>query len=218
MVLGWDQSAEAWLTVMGSTGDFSRFGVLDAPMLKRVVSSGAQTVLDVGCGEGRFCRIMSEHVPLVTGLDPTRKLLDQARLLGGATYVEGHAEALPFDDGSFHCVVSYLSLIDIADAKRALSEMSRVLKPGGRLMVLEFSQIPNDMLQRMYDTYSFNVIPQMGRMITGDRDSYQYLVESIRKFPRPPEFQTMIRKAGFVNTKAEIILGGAVAIHSGWKI
>ncbi|MEO0747009.1 MAG: class I SAM-dependent methyltransferase [Pseudomonadota bacterium] len=135
MVLGWDQSAEAWLTVMGSTGDFSRFGVLDAPMLKRVVSSGAQTVLDVGCGEGRFCRIMSEHVPLVTGLDPTRKLLDQARLLGGATYVEGHAESLPFDDGSFECVVSYLSLIDIADATAALSEMSRVLKPGGRLLI-----------------------------------------------------------------------------------
>ena len=135
MVLGWDQSAEAWLTVMGSTGDFSRFGVLDAPMLERVVLSGAETVLDVGCGEGRFCRIMSEHVPYVTGLDPTAKLLDQARDLGGATYVEGHAEMLPFEDVSFDAVVSYLSLIDISDAKSALGEMARVLKPGGRLLI-----------------------------------------------------------------------------------
>ena len=135
MVRGWDQSAEAWLTAMGTTGDFSRFGVLDAPMLDRVMASGARTALDVGCGEGRFCRLMAGHVAEVTGIDPNRALLDRARALGGATYVDGRAEALPFDDASFDLVVSYLSLIDIADATSALAEMARVLTPGGRLLI-----------------------------------------------------------------------------------
>jgi len=93
-----------------------------------------------------------------------------------------------------------------------------VLKPGGRLMVLEFSQLPNDALQKLYDLYSFNVIPQMGKMIVGDRDSYQYLVESIRKFPDQETFLAMIRDAGFENAKYRNLTMGVTALHSGWKI
>lgn len=132
---GWDRSADAWLALLGQEGDFSRVHVLDAPMMARVVLTGAQSALDVGCGEGRFCRMLAATVPEVIGLDPTRKLLDAARAEGGATYVTGTAEALPFADARFDLVVNYLTLIDIADARRGLREMVRVLRPGGHLLI-----------------------------------------------------------------------------------
>ena len=100
----------------------------------------------------------------------------------------------------------------------ALNEAYRVLRPGGRLMVLEFSHIPNEMMQKAYDLYSFNLIPVMGQIIANDRDSYQYLVESIRKFPDQETFAGMIRKAGFGQVKYRNLSLGIAALHSGWKI
>ena len=100
----------------------------------------------------------------------------------------------------------------------ALAEAYRVLRPGGRLMVLEFSQIPNDLMQKVYDLYSFNIIPRMGQAIAGDRDSYQYLVESIRQFPDQEIFLQMIRDAGFENAKYRNLTMGIACLHSGWKI
>jgi demethylmenaquinone methyltransferase/2-methoxy-6-polyprenyl-1,4-benzoquinol methylase len=100
----------------------------------------------------------------------------------------------------------------------ALAEAFRVLRPGGRLMVLEFSQIPNDLMQKAYDLYSFNVIPTMGKLVTGDRDSYQYLVESIRKFPDQDRFASMIGAAGFSLVKYRNLSMGIAALHSGWKL
>lgn len=132
---GWDRSAAAWLTLIGEEGDFSRKHVLDAPMLERVRLSGAETALDVGCGEGRFCRMMADMGVRVTGLDPTEALLDAATAKGGATYVSGRAEVLPFEADRFDMVVFYLSLIDIADLTRAIAEAARVLTPGGRVLV-----------------------------------------------------------------------------------
>ena len=100
----------------------------------------------------------------------------------------------------------------------ALAEAYRVLRPGGRLMVLEFSQIPNELMQKAYDLYSFNIIPRMGQVIANDRDSYQYLVESIRKFPNQGSFLNMVKQAGFENAKYRNLSMGIACLHSGWKI
>lgn len=133
---GWQSSAPAWIDRMKGQGDFSRAHVLDAPMMERVGLSGARTALDVGCGEGRFCRMMAARGIETTGLDPIPDMIAAARSQHGAgTYVTGFAEDLPFDDASFDLVVSYLSLIDIEDAGAAIAEMARVLRPGGRLLI-----------------------------------------------------------------------------------
>lgn len=133
---GWDQSAEAWILRQGATGDWSRRSVLDPVMLERIQSLELGRVLDVGCGEGRFCRLLSGLGWEVVGIDPTKRLIEQASKLDSqSSYMEAAAEELPFEDGSFELVVSYVSLIDIPDYQRAISEMSRVLKPGGTLLV-----------------------------------------------------------------------------------
>lgn len=131
----WDASAEAWIESLGAGGDFSRVAVLDRPMMAAVRQSGAQRALDVGCGEGRFCRMMAKAVPEVVGIDPTARLLVETRRLGGAVYHEGVGESLPYEEGSFDLVVSYLSLIDIADSRAAISEMARVSRHGGHILI-----------------------------------------------------------------------------------
>ena len=125
---------------------------------------------------------------------------------------------LPFKDNSFDVYTISFGIRNVTRPQEALNEAFRVLKPGGRLMVLEFSQIPNAMMQRAYDLYSFNVIPQMGKLIANDRDSYQYLVESIRKFPDQDTFLGMVRKAGFANAAYRNLSMGIACLHSGWKI
>ena len=126
--------------------------------------------------------------------------------------------ALPFEDSSFDVYTISFGIRNVTRIPDALAEAYRVLRPGGRLMVLEFSQLPNPMMQKAYDLYSFNVIPRMGQVIAGDRDSYQYLVESIRKFPDQDSFLAMIRDAGFANAKYRNLTMGVACLHSGWKI
>ena len=130
----------------------------------------------------------------------------------------GDAMALPFPDNTFDAYTISFGIRNVTRPQEALNEAFRVLKPGGRLMVLEFSQIPNDLMQRAYDLYSFNVIPRMGQAIAGDRDSYQYLVESIRKFPDQETFLGMVREAGFDNAKYRNLSMGIACLHSGWKL
>ena len=133
---GWNASAKAWIADMGDTGDYGRRYVLDAPMIQRLRGLSGGEALDVGCGEGRFCRILRDEGFAPIGLDPTVELLAAARAKDpDGLYVEGRAEALDFADGRFDLVVSYLSLIDIPQADRAIAEMARVLKPGGTLLV-----------------------------------------------------------------------------------
>jgi SAM-dependent methyltransferase len=136
MTNGWDESAAAWIADQGETGDFGRRYVLDPVMLPRALRGRPQAALDVGCGEGRFCRMLNANGVAATGLDPTPALLAQARKCDGhGRYIEGRAESLPFADESFDLVVSYLSLIDIADFAQAIAEMTRVLTQGGRLLI-----------------------------------------------------------------------------------
>jgi SAM-dependent methyltransferase len=133
---GWDDSAAAWIASLGEAGDFGRAHVLDAPMLARVSGRGFATALDVGCGEGRFCRMMRACGMATAGIDPAAALIEAARSRDpNGQYAIGQAETLDFADSSFDLVVSYLSLIDIPDLPGAVAEMVRVLKPGGTLLI-----------------------------------------------------------------------------------
>jgi SAM-dependent methyltransferase len=132
----WDRSARAWIAAMGERGDWAREHVLDPAMLGRLAGRRFERALDVGCGEGRFCRMLRDAGIAATGIDPTQALLEQARKRDPAgDYRLGRAEALAFPDASFDLVVSYLTLIDIADFRAAIREMARVLQPGGTLLV-----------------------------------------------------------------------------------
>ena len=183
------------LDVAGGTGDISfRF-------LKRA-GYGHATVLD-----------LTESM-LVEG----RKRAEAERLSTSLDWVVGDAMALPFENNTFDVFTISFGIRNVTRPQDALSEAYRVLKPGGRLMVLEFSQLPNPMMQAAYDAYSFNVIPRMGQLIAGDRDSYQYLVESIRRFPDQETFLQMVKDAGFGNAKYRNLSLGIAALHSGWKI
>ena len=183
------------LDVAGGTGDISfRF-------LKRA-GSGHSTVLDI-----------TESM-LVEG----RKRAEAESMHDQIDWVVGDAMALPFPDNTFDVYTISFGIRNVTRPQEALNEAFRVLRPGGRLMVLEFSQLPNPMMQKAYDAYSFNVIPRMGQIIAGDRDSYQYLVESIRNFPDQETFLGMVRAAGFDNAKYRNLTLGVAALHSGWKL
>ena len=133
-------------------------------------------------------------------------------------FVEGNAEALSFPDRAFDAYTIAFGIRNVPRIDLALGEAYRVLKPGGRFLCLEFSTVDVPGLDRIYDLFSFKVIPPLGRMVTGDPDSYQYLVESIRKFPRPNAFAEMVRDAGFSRVTWQTLSGGIVALHSGWRL
>ena len=183
------------LDVAGGTGDIS------FKFLKRA-GSGHATVLDI-----------TENM-LIEG----RKRAEANQVLDSLNWVVGDAMALPFADNSFDVYTISFGIRNVTRPQEALNEAFRVLRPGGRLMVLEFSQIPVPLAQKAYDFYSFNVIPRMGKLITNDRDSYQYLIESIRKFPNQETFLSMVRQAGFENANYRNLSLGIAALHSGWKI
>jgi demethylmenaquinone methyltransferase / 2-methoxy-6-polyprenyl-1,4-benzoquinol methylase len=133
-------------------------------------------------------------------------------------FVEGNAEALAFPDRAFDAYTIAFGIRNVPQIDVALREAYRVLKPGSRFLCLEFSTVDVPGLDRLYDLFSFRVIPPLGRVVTGDAESYQYLVESIRKFPRPTAFAEMIGAAGFSRVKWQSLSGGIVALHSGWRL
>jgi demethylmenaquinone methyltransferase/2-methoxy-6-polyprenyl-1,4-benzoquinol methylase len=134
------------------------------------------------------------------------------------SFLEGNAEALPLADRSQDAVTIAFGIRNVPRIERALSEAHRVLRIGGRFLCLEFCAVDTPGLDRLYDLYSFNVIPALGRIVTGDADSYRYLVESIRRFPRPDTFAEMMRAAGFRRVSYRKLSGGIVALHSGWRL
>jgi demethylmenaquinone methyltransferase/2-methoxy-6-polyprenyl-1,4-benzoquinol methylase len=133
-------------------------------------------------------------------------------------FIEANAEALPFPDRHFDAVTIAFGIRNVPRIGAALAEMHRVLKLGGRFLCLEFSQVDVPALEELYEAYSFRLIPTLGRLVTGDADSYQYLVESIRRFPDRTAFSGMMREAGFARVEATPLTGGIVALHSGWRL
>ncbi|WP_299968498.1 bifunctional demethylmenaquinone methyltransferase/2-methoxy-6-polyprenyl-1,4-benzoquinol methylase UbiE [uncultured Roseobacter sp.] len=196
-------------------------------MMDWLAPRAGQRLLDVagGTGDIAFRFLKRAGAAHATVLDLTEPMLTEGRARAEAAqmgdsldWIVGDAMALPFDDASFDVYTISFGIRNVTRPQEALAEAYRVLKPGGRLMVLEFSQLPNPAMQRAYDLYSFNVIPRMGQIIAKDRDSYQYLVESIRNFPDQETFLGMIRSAGFGNAKYRNLTMGVACLHSGWKL
>ena len=186
-----------------------------------------QRLLDVAGGTGdvafRFLKRAKGAQAVV--LDLTEPMLvsgrqraEADRLAERLSWVVGDAMDLPFAANTFDAYTISFGIRNVTRISDALAEAYRVVKPGGRLMVLEFSRVPNDLLQKAYDLYSFNIIPVMGQIVAGDRASYQYLVESIRKFPDQDAFANLIRQAGFEQVSYRNLTMGVAALHSGWKL
>jgi demethylmenaquinone methyltransferase/2-methoxy-6-polyprenyl-1,4-benzoquinol methylase len=147
-----------------------------------------------------------------------RERAEERGLAGRADFVEANAEALPFPEKRFDAATIAFGIRNVPRIERALSEIFRVLKPGGRFLCLEFSSTEIPGLDALYELYSFRLIPEIGRLVVGDAESYRYLVESIRQFPRPEDFAAMIRRAGFSRAQWTAMSGGIVALHSGWRL
>jgi demethylmenaquinone methyltransferase / 2-methoxy-6-polyprenyl-1,4-benzoquinol methylase len=147
-----------------------------------------------------------------------RERAEKRHLDTQVSFVEGNSEELAFPDRSFDAYTIAFGIRNVPRIDLALREAYRVLRPGSRFLCLEFSTVEVPGLDRLYDLFSFKVIPPLGRMVTGDAESYQYLVESIRKFPKPNAFADMIREAGFSRVSWQTLSGGIVALHSGWRL
>lgn len=201
--------------------------VWKSAMMDWLAPRDGQHLLDVAGGTGDIAFRFLDRAPgaRVTVCDMTESMLVEGRKRGEAakladqlSWVTGDAMRLPFADASFERYTISFGIRNVTRIEDALAEAFRVLRPGGRLMVLEFSQIPVPMMQWAYDRYSFNVIPTMGQAVTGDRESYQYLVESIRRFPDQEAFGDMIRNVGFGRVQWRNLSMGIAALHSGWKL
>ena len=191
--------------------------------VSRVKPRAGEEILDMAGGTGDVAFRMARRGAHVTVSDINADMLDvgkqraEARSLDLEWKVE-NADALSFDDGRFDAYTIVFGIRNVTDIPAALREAHRVLKRGGRFYCLEFSTSEWPGFGKVYDRYSEHVIPRIGKVVAGDEDSYRYLVESIRRFPRMEEFRAMITEAGFKSTSVEPILGGLVAIHGGWKI
>ena len=195
---------------------------------KAVLPKGG-IALDVAAGSGDIAigllnKVNRQARVVLTDLngpmlkEGARRTLDKGLLPGTADCIQSDGTKLPFADNSFDLVTIAFGIRNFVDVPAGLAEFYRVLKPGGQFMCLEFSKPVLPMLDVLYDTYSFNVIPAMGEMITGDRDSYQYLVESIRRFPDQKRFEKWIQQAGFSLVRYDNMTGGVVAMHRGYKV
>lgn len=198
------------LDAAGGTGDIA---------LRVIAAGGAQTRAIV-------CDINPDMIAVgreragrrVAGSFNPRAPEEQAEIENRITFTEANAEALPFADRTFDAVTIAFGIRNVTRIESALSEAFRVLKIGGRFLCLEFSAVDVPVLQSLYDFYSFSVIPALGGIVAGDAQSYRYLVESIRRFPKPQEFAAMMRAAGFARVSHQRISGGIVALHSGWRL
>ena len=192
--------------------------------VRRVKPQPGEDILDMAGGTGDIAFRMEEHGARVTVSDINQDMLDvgieraMKRGIDTLVWSRQNAEELNFASRTFDAYTIAFGIRNVTRIDKALAEAHRVLKYGGRFYCLEFSTTEWPGFKEVYDLYSHKLVPQIGKAIAHDADSYRYLIESIRRFPTMPEFERMIRDAGFTQTKVEPIMGGLVAIHSGWKI
>ena len=200
----WKKSMLDWLAprrgqslidVAGGTGDIA------FNFIKRAKTGANATILD-----------LTESM-MIEGKKKTIDLPEESQI----NWVCGDAMRMPFSDSTFDVYTISFGIRNVTNISKTLSEAYRVLKPGGRLMILEFSSVNNDLISWIYDKYSFNIIPKLGEFVSNDRESYQYLVESIRKFPNQEKFSEMIINEGFKKVKYRDLTFGIAALHSAWK-
>ncbi|TYC85297.1 class I SAM-dependent methyltransferase [Novosphingobium sp. BW1] len=192
--------------------------------VRRVKPRAGEQILDMAGGTGDIAFRMEAKGAVVTVSDINQDMLDvgieraMERGIDTLVWSRQNAEELTFPDRHFDAYTIAFGIRNVTHIDKALLEAHRVLKYGGRFFCLEFSTTEWPGFKEVYDAYSHKLVPKLGKMIAGDADSYRYLIESIRRFPPMPEFEGMIRAAGFKHTRVEPILGGLVAIHSGWKV
>lgn len=186
-----------------------------------------QTILDIAGGTGdlaaRFSKLVGPEGKVILAdinaamLEVGRDRLIDKGAIGNIEVVQADAQSLPFEDNSIDCITIAFGLRNVTDKDMALRSMLRVLRPGGRLLVLEFSKPVSPLLGKIYDQYSFQILPAMGRLIAQDADSYRYLAESIRKHPDQETLLGMMEEAGFMECRYHNMTGGIVAVHQGFK-
>ena len=194
-------------------------------LIEKLRPHSGQKLLDVGGGTGDIAfKYLDGGGDDVTVFDINHEMLEVGRdraidrgLLNGIQWMQGNAEELPFEDATFDAYTIAFCIRNVTHIDRALAEARRVLKPGGHFLCLEFSKVVVPGLSQIYDTYSFSLLPKMGELIANDRDSYQYLAESIRRFPDQTTFQGMIQDAGLDVVSYENLTGGIACIHSAWR-
>ena len=189
------RNGNAVLDIAGGTGDLAaKFSRLVGPSGRVVLADINDSMLTVG-----------------------REKLTNKGIVGNIEYVQANAECLPFPDNSFDCITIAFGLRNVTDKDAALRSMNRVLKPGGRLLVLEFSKPVNPVIGKLYDRYSFDILPKMGQLVANDEESYRYLAESIRMHPDQETLKGMMSDAGFVDVRYHNMTAGVVAVHRGVK-
>lgn len=186
-----------------------------------------QTVLDIAGGTGdltaKFSRLVGPSGQVILAdindsmLKVGRDKLANLGIVGNVQCVQANAEELPFPDNTFDCITIAFGLRNVTDKSKALASMQRVLKPGGRLLVLEFSKPETECVSKIYDQYSFRLLPLMGKVIANDADSYRYLAESIRMHPDQETLKGMMEEVGFERVSYQNMTGGIVALHKGFK-
>jgi demethylmenaquinone methyltransferase/2-methoxy-6-polyprenyl-1,4-benzoquinol methylase len=192
--------------------------------VRRVKPQPGEAILDMAGGTGDIAFRMAERGAEVVVADINQDMLDvgieraMKRGIDGLTWSRQNAEALTYPDKQFDAYTIVFGIRNVTHIDKALAEAHRVLRYGGRFFCMEFSTTEWPGFKEVYDLYSHRLMPKIGKLIADDEDSYRYLAESIRRFPKPGEFEAMIRAAGFENTRVETILGDAVNIHSGWKV
>jgi len=210
--------------VMNDAMSFGAHRLWKDTFVRRVKPRKGEAILDMAGGTGDIAFRMAAKDALVTVSDINADMLAvgeeraKKRGLEGLQWLVQNAETLDYSDKQFDAYTIAFGIRNVTHIDKALAEAHRVLKRGGRFFCLEFSTTLWPGFADVYDAYSHHIMPKIGKMIAGDEDSYRYLIESIRRFPDMPSFERMIQGAGFVHTKVEPMLGGLVAIHSGWKI